>query len=34
MNNIDLSKMYDDFFGDSLVKNTSFEEYLDSVKKI
>ncbi len=32
MNNIDLSKMYDDFFGDSLVKNTSFEEYLDSEK--
>lgn len=33
MNNIDLSKMYDDFFGNSLVKNTSFEEYLDSEKK-
>ena len=33
MNNSDLSKMYDDFFGDSLVKNTSFEEYLDTHKE-
>lgn len=32
MNSDDFSKMYDDFFGNNLVKNTSFEKYLDETK--